>query len=122
MNKEKISKARWSHILPRGYVGQESFVTSQELLRRISPRHEHCRFLDVGCGRGQFDLLLARRFPSVEVVGIDIDEINVTAARVAAREQSVNNRVTFELANFDDTNLIRGKRWDGIVSFDALQH
>lgn len=122
MNKEKIAKARWSHILPRGYVGQQSFVTSYELLRRISPRAEYCRYLDVGCGRGQFDLFLARLFPTLELIGIDVDNENVTAARIAARAQGLDTRVTFEQADFDDTSRLRGKQWDGIVSFDALQH
>ena len=110
------------HILPRGYVGQQSFVTSYELLRRIWPSPEYSRYLDLGCGRGQFDLFLARLFPTLEVIGIDIDSENVTAARTVARARGLDTRVTFEQADFDDTSWLRGKQWDGIVSFDALQH
>lgn len=122
MTANEVASARWSKILPRGYIGQQSFVTSYELLGRIRPRPEYAHYLDVGCGRGQFDLFLIRRFPTLAVTGIDANDENVAAARFEARAKGLEPRVIFDRADFDDTRWLLGKQWDGIISFDALQH
>ncbi|MDO8530735.1 MAG: methyltransferase domain-containing protein [Dehalococcoidia bacterium] len=42
---------------------------------------ERIRVLDIGCGDGIFARPLAARFPQADVLGLDIDEANITLAR-----------------------------------------
>jgi len=53
------------------------------------------RFLDVGCGSGSMSRLIARSFPEVEVVGIDLREQYLDYARARAREEGLDN-LTFQ--------------------------
>ena len=53
------------------------------------------RVLDVGCGSGSMSRLIARSFPEVEVVGIDVREQYLDYARARAREEGLHN-LTFE--------------------------
>jgi cyclopropane fatty-acyl-phospholipid synthase-like methyltransferase len=62
------------------------------------------RVLDAGCGIGGSSLWLAENF-DVSVVGITVCEKQLAMARRFARERGVADRVTFELADYTDTNL-----------------
>ena len=53
------------------------------------------RVLDVGCGSGSMSRLIARSFPEVEVVGVDVREQYLDYARSRAREEGLHN-LTFE--------------------------
>ena len=53
------------------------------------------RVLDVGCGSGSMSRLIARSFPDVEVVGVDVREQYLDYARARAREEGIHN-LTFE--------------------------
>ena len=48
------------------------------------------RVLDVGCGSGSMSRLIARSFPEVEVVGIDVREQYLDYARARAREEGTS--------------------------------
>ena len=51
------------------------------------------RVLDVGCGSGSMARLIARSFPDVEVVGVDLREQYLGYARARAREEGIHNLV-----------------------------
>jgi len=53
------------------------------------------RVLDVGCGSGSMSRLIARSFPQVEVVGVDVREQYLEFARARAREEGIHN-LTFQ--------------------------
>jgi SAM-dependent methyltransferase len=53
------------------------------------------RVLDVGCGSGSMSRLIARSFPDVEVVGVDVREQYLDYARARARAEDIHN-LTFE--------------------------
>ncbi|HKD96807.1 MAG TPA: class I SAM-dependent methyltransferase [Micromonosporaceae bacterium] len=71
---------------------------------------------DVGCGHGASSIVLAQAFPAARVVGFDAHPGSIDAARKAAVEAGVGDRVSFEVAtaqNFPGT-------YDLIGVFDAL--
>lgn len=88
-----------------GYSPAESYVFDRFAERIAAPLHAlamdrisamvgpGARILDVGCGGGQFAIKLARRFPDVRVVGLDLSREQVARAR--ARGASLGGRVTF---------------------------
>jgi SAM-dependent methyltransferase len=53
------------------------------------------RVLDVGCGSGSMSRLIARSFPEVEVVGVDVREQYLDYARARGQEEGLHN-LTFE--------------------------
>ncbi len=57
------------------------------------------RLLDVGCGPGGIALKIARRCPELAILGIDSAANMVQAARRAAVEAGLEDRVTFQQAN-----------------------
>jgi ubiquinone/menaquinone biosynthesis C-methylase UbiE len=57
------------------------------------------RILDVGCGFGATNLVLAKRFADSQVVGIDLSEPLLLLAREAAQAAQLGERVRFEAAD-----------------------
>jgi hypothetical protein len=60
------------------------------------------RVADIGCGHGASLLLLAEAYPASTFVGFDYHPGSIDAAREAAGEAGVGDRVTFEVAGADD--------------------
>lgn len=75
------------------------------------------RVADVGCGYGATTILLARAYPASTFSGFDYHAGSVEAARGAAAEAGVSDRVTFEVALADD---FPGNGYDLVCIFNAL--
>jgi SAM-dependent methyltransferase len=73
---------------------------------------------DVGCGMGWSTIALARAYPKASVVGLDIDQPSVEAARENAAEAGVADRVTFRLA--EGETLAGDRRFDAVFAFECL--
>jgi ubiquinone/menaquinone biosynthesis C-methylase UbiE len=72
----------------------------QEYARKLSARgFQRGRILDVGCGSGAMNLVLAQRFPDSEIVGIDLSEPLLRWAREGAEVANLGARVVFERAD-----------------------
>lgn len=65
----------------------------QILTRAAAPAH----ILDVGCGTGEISLRLAELFPAAQLIGVDLEPLNLDRAR--ARCAGFGARVRFELAD-----------------------
>jgi len=78
----------------------------------------HARILDLGCGIGTSSIAMARAYPRVEVVGIDLDHASVFEARAVAREAGLEDRVTFHLGDAADQSFDGG--FDLVTIFEAL--
>jgi 2-polyprenyl-3-methyl-5-hydroxy-6-metoxy-1,4-benzoquinol methylase len=74
--------------------------------------------LDVACGYGWSSIGLARAYPHVEVVAIDLDEPSIERARQHAKEAGVDDRVSFRVLDAASPEL-RG-RFDAVFVFEAL--
>lgn len=58
---------------------------------------------DIGCGYGSSTILMAKAYPMSRFVGYDYHEPSIAAARKAAREAGVEDRVHFEVVSGDST-------------------
>lgn len=76
------------------------------------------RVLDLGCGEGVSTIAIATAYPQARVVGLDMDEPSVAAARAAAQRAGVGDRVEFEIADAARMND-RGP-FDLVTIFEAL--
>jgi len=80
------------------------------------------RVVDVGCGFGWSTLALARAYPSAVVRGVDVDRPSVAAARAAAEEAGLADRVTFHLADAAELGLVEpaGRPFDAAFAFECV--
>lgn len=77
--------------------------------------------LDIGCGVGGVDVLLARDHGAAHVVGVDVEQMQVDLACRRAERECLSNRLTFEcvapgLLPFADCSF------DVVFSKDAIIH
>ena len=56
------------------------------------------RIVDVGCGAGWSAIALARAYPAATVLGVDIDEPSIRAAKANAEAAGVSDRTRFTVA------------------------
>lgn len=75
------------------------------------------KMADVGCGHGASTILLAQAYPSSTFFGFDYHAPSIDAARKAAAEAGVADRVTFEVASAKD---YPGTDYDLVAHFDCL--
>lgn len=73
---------------------------------------------DVGCGRGLALITLANAFPGSRFVGYDVHEPSVAAARSAAAEAGVADRVRFEQRDVAVEGL--PSTYDVVFTFDVV--
>ena len=72
---------------------------------------------DIGCGHGASAIVLAQAFPHTRIVGFDYHDVSIVAARKAAAQAGVADRVSFEVAAAGD---YPGTGYDLVTVFDAL--
>jgi SAM-dependent methyltransferase len=72
---------------------------------------------DVGCGHGESTILLAQAFPRSTFVGFDLHAESIATARRRAREECVEDRVSFAVAGASD---FPGEGYDLVAHFDCL--
>ncbi len=72
---------------------------------------------DVGCGYGASTIILAKAYPKSSFVGYDYHPGSIEAARKAAAEAGVADRVSFEVASAKE---YPGTDYDLVCHFDCL--
>jgi ubiquinone/menaquinone biosynthesis C-methylase UbiE len=75
------------------------------------------RVADVGCGQGTSTILMAERFPASTFTGFDHSDAIIAAARKAAADAGVSDRVGFEVA---DATSFAGEGYDLVAFTDSL--
>lgn len=72
---------------------------------------------DIGCGLGASTVLMAQAYPNSIFVGFDYHDKSIEMARERAKEGSVADRVSFEVAKAKD---FPGDGYDFVTYFDCL--
>jgi SAM-dependent methyltransferase len=75
------------------------------------------RVADVACGFGTSSIVIARSYPRSTVAGFDQHDLSIAAARRAATEAAVADRVTFEVA---DAAALPGSHYELVCILNAL--
>lgn len=77
------------------------------------------KILDVGTGTGSLAIELAKSFPGVEVIGLDLSDVVLQLARDNAQESEVSPRVAFEHGDAEDMPF-EDKAFDLVISSNTL--
>jgi len=105
------------HGIKNGYLTVDAAVTYDPITQYVLPPNETWvreslvkatqgtprRILDLGCGTGTTTLMLKKRFPSAEVIGLDLSPHMLVVADHKAREADLD--VTFRHGNAMETGL-----------------
>lgn len=101
------------------FASKESLLILRSLQQLLDPwRGGRPRVLDAGCGTGNTVIALARRFPGVGFLGVDLSERSIRAARGAAQELA---NLSFERADITENNSGLGQ-FEVVLCFGALHH
>jgi SAM-dependent methyltransferase len=88
-----FNRPAFTHLLAPAWLGAIEDVDRR--LRSDPP----ARVADVACGEGRSSIAIARGYPKARVVGIDLDEPSIAAARRHAREAGLADRIEFRAAD-----------------------
>lgn len=79
------------------------------------------RLLDAGCGRGGSSVLLAKRYPGLEIRGVTLSAYQASAARAAARAAGVAGRAVFRRASMLSLPF-RAASFDLVWACESTEH
>jgi SAM-dependent methyltransferase len=118
-----VQRRAWREVFGEEYpegVEPYSYVSVTELHRFAEALRigKDDQFLDVGCGRGGPGLWVAA-MTGARVLGLDVADSALVAARSRAVELDLGSKVDYRLGSFEDTGL-EDARVDAIMSVDAL--
>ncbi len=77
------------------------------------------RILDAGCGDGTCALILASRFPKIDITGIDLDDTRITKAIQYCRCPHIAFQGEFRVGNITEPPA---EAFDIIYCIDVLEH
>ncbi len=106
-----FNRPAFTHLL-----GAEWLPAVPDLHERLSAAPA-ARVLDVGCGEGWSTIAIARAYPHVRVLGIDLDEPSIVAAREHAAAAGVDGRVEF---SHGDAATLDGAEFDAAIIIEAV--
>ncbi|MFW6192958.1 MAG: class I SAM-dependent methyltransferase [Gemmatimonadota bacterium] len=104
-------------------LGQNGWLTAEEqdLFLEWLALDAGDRLLDVACGSGGPTLRIARR-TGATVVGLDVHEQGIEAARAQAREAGIEDRADFRVADASRPLPFNDEAFVGLVCVDAVNH
>ena len=53
--------------------------------------------IDLGCGTGRFLIKVSKKFPDLELIGVDIAEAIIEVARENVARNGLSNRIKFKI-------------------------
>lgn len=77
--------------------------------------------LDIGCGVGGIDVLLAGKYGAKRVLGLDVERPLLDRAKEASKQAGLADRLSFELVN-PGPLPVRDQMFDVVFSKDSIIH
>jgi len=103
---------------PEDLSNNHRFLHVAELIGKLP---DGSRVLDYGCAHGHYTVNLAKMFPEIEFVGIDITQSNIDKAIDWASFEKLNN-VTFRCDSVKDNTIDYNKSFECIIAAEILEH
>jgi SAM-dependent methyltransferase len=94
-------------------------VRARHMLAAVADLAPHGRVLDAGSGGGSYSFAIARRFPHLEVEGIELDPHKVAECEARAQAEGRSN---LHFLVGDITRIGRPAHYDLALSVDVLEH
>jgi ubiquinone/menaquinone biosynthesis C-methylase UbiE len=88
-------------------------------VERLLPDLNGSKVLEVGCGRGDFSLWLAAKYPHATIIGVDFSEAAITIA--ADKQRAELSNVSFAVGDAEDLKF-GCSMFDYVVSCECLEH
>jgi ubiquinone/menaquinone biosynthesis C-methylase UbiE len=119
----KIVEKRWAKIKNKNQIIKEyqegrNHLHRQLLIRKIESYFPVSSILEIGCNCGPNIFLLAKKFPKVEIYGIDINPLAIQIGKEFLTKEGISN-VKLLVGKADELNQFQDKSFD-IVFTDAV--
>jgi ubiquinone/menaquinone biosynthesis C-methylase UbiE len=93
------------------------YVTVKSLI----PKEFKGKILEIGCGRGDFSIYLAQKYPDAKITGIDFSQVAIDKANEKSKLHSQLNNLYFQ--KDDATKLsFQSDSYDLVISCETLEH
>ncbi|MHB1099298.1 MAG: methyltransferase domain-containing protein, partial [Burkholderiales bacterium] len=126
----EYERARGVVYGPEDCTNNNRFGTVASYLRNLPAGSTVC---DYGCAHGHYTINLAKLFPELNFVGIDITASNIATARKWAADDAVRNArffvgsvyadsVGFNTEDANDAQAALAKGFDVIIAAEVLEH
>ncbi len=102
-----------------GLMFLREWHVKRELRRQLSGSRGPFRIYDAGSGFGQYSYYMAKRFPAVSILAVDVKEEQIEDCRAFFRARGVTN-CTFALE--DLLAISHNAVFDFVLSVDVMEH
>ena len=104
-----------------GYTNVGNYARSLAFRHAVNqlPLREMDRILDLGCGFGEYALMMAKALPQAQVTGLELHERKTDLLREIAQRAEADN-LTPHLGKID--TLPEDQRFDLVYSVDVFEH
>ncbi|MBZ5567104.1 MAG: class I SAM-dependent methyltransferase [Acidobacteriia bacterium] len=86
---------------------------------KLLPPIDGKEVLEVGCGRGDFSIYLARKYPAARITGVDFSPKAIDIARTRCDERLTN--LCFETGDAESLRF-SSETFDFVISCECLEH
>ena len=112
----RASSVQGDAIESSGSLANDTSSAAAEHVRTFSPESQHARVvLDLGCGKGEYTVAVAKLCPTTLFIGLDVEEICVMRAAELVVEEGVPNAVFVYADDPDLRELFAPGELDGIL-------
>lgn len=92
---DKAAVAAYSHAMSR----MQYYIVQPLILNALKKYRPQGTLVNIGCGPGYLDAVLAKKLPRLQVIGMDIDREMIKTARRNLLAYGLSERVAFQVSD-----------------------